>query len=83
MHSKSFIRIGVRGSSEGAFDGAAISAHSQVATFDPLTPQSLICKRGDNNLRGMIHSNLTHMVAVLLSVCKVMARRTTRRGIRK
>jgi hypothetical protein len=60
MHSKSFIRIALRRSSEGAFDGAAISAHRQVAMLDPLTPQSLICKQGDNNLRGMIHSNLTH-----------------------
>jgi hypothetical protein len=60
MHSNSFIRIGVRRSSEGALDGAAISPHSQAATLNHLTPQSLICKQRDNNLRGMIHSNLTH-----------------------
>ncbi len=49
-------------SSGGAFDGGAISAHSQAAALDPSTPQSLICKQGKNNLRGTIHSNLTHTV---------------------
>ncbi len=47
-------------SSGGAFDGGAISAHCQAAALDPSTPESLICKQGENKLRGTIHSNLTH-----------------------
>ncbi len=47
-------------SSGGAFDGAAISTHSQATALDPSTRQSLICKQGENKLRGTIHSNLTH-----------------------
>jgi hypothetical protein len=38
MHSNIFIQIGVRSSSEGAFDGAVISPHSQAAMLNPLTP---------------------------------------------
>jgi hypothetical protein len=37
-----------------------MSAHSQAAALDPSTPPSLICKQGENELRGTIHSNLTH-----------------------
>jgi hypothetical protein len=37
-----------------------MSAHSQAAALDPSTPQSLICKQGENKLRGTIHSNRTH-----------------------
>jgi hypothetical protein len=48
-------------SSGGAFDGGAISTHSQAIMFDPLTPQSLICKQGENKLRSTIHNNLTHI----------------------
>jgi hypothetical protein len=35
-------------SSGGAFDGGAISAHRRAALLDPSTPQSLICKQGEN-----------------------------------
>jgi hypothetical protein len=33
---------------------------ARAAALDPSTPQSLICKQGENKLRGTIHSNLTH-----------------------
>jgi len=32
----------------------------RAAALDPSTPQSPICKQGENKLRGTIHSNLTH-----------------------
>jgi len=51
---------GLGKSSGDAFNGGAISAHSQVAVLDPLTPESLICKQGENKLWGTIHNNLTH-----------------------
>jgi hypothetical protein len=33
---------------------------ARAAALDPSTPQSLVCKQGENKLRGTIHSNLTH-----------------------
>jgi len=33
---------------------------ARAAALDPSTPQSLICKQGENKLRGTVHSNLTH-----------------------
>jgi hypothetical protein len=49
--------------------GSQVEVHSmeeryvhiaRAAAVDPLTSQSLICKQGENKLRGTIHSNLTH-----------------------
>jgi hypothetical protein len=33
---------------------------ARAAALDPSTPQSLVCKQGENKLRGTIHINLTH-----------------------
>jgi len=44
----------------GQVEVHSMEERSQAAALDPSTPRSLICKQGENKLRGTIHSNLTH-----------------------